>query len=186
MSDAVTSRLADRVAAIDAALRVRRVADSDASALTALIAAAYDEYDCGPLDPVRFDADLASPASSAVTAERAWWVITGHDERVVASVAHGPLRVTAPHGATVELHRLYLSPDVRGRGLATSLVEAIAEEALRVGAARLAAWSDTRLIDAHRRYLTWGFRSTGAQRELGDPAGTTELEFERTLRDGAS
>ena len=184
MSDPATERLARRIEALgDATLTVRRVEDSDGPALTALVGAAYDEYACGPLDPEVFDADLARPASMARGSGRSWWVVirSGPDPTLVASVAHGPLRRPADAPPTMELHRLYLSPDVRGRGLATALLEGIIEEARAAGAAVLEAWSDTRLPDAHRRYLALGFRLTSDRRELGDPAGTTELRFALTL-----
>jgi GNAT superfamily N-acetyltransferase len=176
MSDPATERLRRRVAAVDPELILRHAEDHDGTSLTALIAAAYDEYACGPLDPVRFDADLARPATAAAAGSRRWWVVTRSGGEVIASAAHGPL-----HGSgedrTVELHRLYLAPEVRGRGLASALLDGIAAEARLAGAVTLTAWSDTRLVDAHRRYLAHGFRSTGETRELGDPAGTTELRF---------
>jgi GNAT superfamily N-acetyltransferase len=178
VSDGATRRLRARIAPVVAELTLRDVEDSDGPSLTALIAAAYDEYACGPMDPERFDADLAAPRSTALSGGRRWWVVTRPDGGLVASVAHGPR-----HGPTVELHRLYLAPEARGRGLASLLLDGIAEEAERAGASVLAAWSDTRLVDAHRRYLASGFRATGETRELGDPAGTTELLFVRPIGD---
>ena len=184
MSDPATERLARRVDSLGrATLTVRRVKDADGPALTALVGAAYDEYACGPLDPEVFDADLATPASMARESGRSWWVVIrrGPDPTLVASVAHGPLHRPGEAAATMELYRLYLSPEVRGLGLATALLEGIIEEARAAGAAVLEAWSDTRLPDAHRRYLALGFLLTSDRRELGDPAGTTELRFALTL-----
>lgn len=157
--------------------RLRAVTDADGPGLVALVGAAYDEYACGPMDPGGFDADLATPATSATSTGRSWWVVTGAD-RIVGSVAHGPLHTPPP---VIELHRLYLAPEARGTGLATMLVGAVAEEARRAGAGALEAWSDTRLVDAHARYLRLGFVLTGARRELHDPAGTTELHFSLPL-----
>lgn len=176
MSDAATQRLAAAIAAVPLpGLLVRPVRDSDAEALVQLIGSAYDEYACGPLDPSGFDADLAAPETTAHDQGRRWWVLT-LDAAVVASVAHGPLH-TEEGRTAVELHRLYLSPSTRGRGLASALVAAVADEARSMGATTLDAWSDTRLTDAHRRYLALGFRASGARRELHDPADTTELRF---------
>jgi putative acetyltransferase len=188
MSDEATGRLAARLkeGALPG-LVVRPAEDTDGHALTALVAAAYDEYACGPLDPEVFDADLAQPATSAAANARRWWVVLavegGEEPSLVASVAHGRAREDGDGAASVELHRLYLAPSVRGRGLATLLIEGMAEEARLAGASTLEAWSDTRLVDAHRRYLSSGFLLTGDRRELGDPAGTTELRFTLALRD---
>ena len=185
MSDDATDRLAARVAEVPlAGLTIRPAADADGPALTALIGAAYDEYDCGPLDPDVFDADLASPATSAAASGRRWWVLTLEDgdiPSIVGSVAHGSVHVAADGARAVELHRLYLAPAARGVGLASALLEGVADEARLAGAEVLAAWSDTRLVDAHTRYLASGFELAGASRELGDPAGTTELLFVRPL-----
>jgi GNAT superfamily N-acetyltransferase len=189
VSDPATQRMAERVAgslagslpgSLAPGLRLRDVEDGDGPALLALIGAAYDEYACGPLDPDGFDADLSRPASVAAERGRRWWVVVGEASAggpVLASVAHGPLRTPPDRVLTVELHRLYLAPEVRGSGLATALVGGIAAEARLAGAVRLWAWSDTRLVDAHRRYLALGFALAPDRRELHDPAGTTEVRF---------
>jgi GNAT superfamily N-acetyltransferase len=186
VSDPATRRMAARVAGLGVeGLSIRPATDADGPRLTALVSAAYDEYRCGPLDPQVFDADLAAPATAAAASGRSWWVLTlataGAPPALVGSVAHGPVRTAADGGRTVELHRLYLAPGVRGVGLAGALLEGVAAEARRAGAGTLEAWSDTRLSDAHARYLATGFHLTGASRELGDPAGTTELLFVRSL-----
>ncbi len=185
-----TRRIASRLAALprlpDSGVAVRPVRDEDGPELTALISSAYDEYACGPLDPERFDADLARPATWASEHGRRWWVVisdVGAGRSLVASVAVGPL-TAAPDGTPeMELHRLYLAPAVRAVGIASALVEGVADEATRAGAGRLTAWSDTRLVHAHRRYLALGFSLAPEQRELGDPAGTTEARFVRPLGD---
>jgi GNAT superfamily N-acetyltransferase len=186
VSDVATLRLATRIAQLPrTGLQIRPVVDDDGPALTRLISAAYDEYACGPLDPEVFDADLARPATAAAARDRRWWIVLDRavvpQPPLVACVAHGPLRTSADGSGTLELHRLYLAPEVRGAGLATALIEGIAAEAQLVGAKTLEAWSDSRLIAAHARYLATGFRQTEQRRELGDPAGTTELQFLRPL-----
>jgi len=190
---AATARLSDRVgeplsalAALTASGRapvLRPVVDADADGLLRLVGDAYDEFACGPLDPGEFDADLVAPATSAAARGRRWWVVTDPDgaPAVLASVAHSPLHHLEDGTAAVELHRLYLAPSVRGRGLASALVEGIAAEARRLGATRLVAWSDTRLIAAHARYLAAGFVLSPGSRELHDPAGTTEVRFDLVL-----
>lgn len=187
MIDDPTLRMASAIARVDLpGLRLRATTDHDAGGLNALVAAAYDEFACGPLDPAGFDADLSAPGTFATERGRAWWVVEqGGSEpgQLVASVAHGSVREDASHGRVVELHRLYLAPQVRGAGLASALVVGVLAEARRAGAEALEAWSDTRLRAAHGRYLALGFRRTGEERELNDPACTTEVRFLRTLKD---
>ena len=188
---AATARMLARVVRSDrpgAAVRtLRDVRDTDAAALVRLVGAAYDEFDCGPLDPGGFDADLAAPASFARTRGRRWWVVTDEDDVPLASVAHSePRHDATSRTAVVELHRLYLAATVRGQGLATALVAGVADEARRLGGQRLIAWSDTRLVAAHVRYLALGFTLDGDTRELHDPAGTTELRFDLLLSPGGA
>ncbi len=166
-------------------LTLRPVSDTDGPALTALIGAAYDEYACGPLDPTGFDDDLASPASSAAERGRDWWVVTERGTPVASAALGGPHADGAGRPVR-EIHRLYLAPAVRGTGLATALVTGIADAARASGAVALEAWSDTRLVDAHARYLALGFRLSGASRELNDPACTCELHFTLPLDRGAT
>jgi GNAT superfamily N-acetyltransferase len=193
-----TARMAQRVRRpgldqrLDQGLMLREAADVDAAALTALIGAAYDEFACGPLDPDGFDADLSRPATHAARRGRHWWVVTTAateqstalvgSPTLVASVRHSPL----DDRGVVELQRLYLAPTVRGIGLAQALVEGVADEARRLGAHLLEAWSDTRLVRAHARYLAMGFTLASDTRELHDPAGTTELRFDLDLRPAGS
>ena len=175
-----TARLAARIAALPhagSALRLREVVDTDGPALVTLVGSAYDEFACGPLDVERYDADLVRPATWASRRDRSWWVVTDPSDAVVGSVAHGPLHDDEQGVATVELSRLYLAPIARGRGLATALIEGIVDEARRSGAHRLTAWSDTRLVAAHARYVALGFAITGDSRELHDLAQTTEYRF---------
>jgi GNAT superfamily N-acetyltransferase len=202
-SATATERMLERLGRVGrVGLSLRDVRDGDAAALVQLISAAYDEFDCGPLDPSGFDADLAAPATYAKDHGRHWWVVTATDDVPIATVAHSSPRAarpqdtlgsagtipgssagTAVQAATVvvELHRLYLAPQVRGQGVAGALVAGIVDEVRRLGAHRLIAWSDTRLTAAHTRYLALGFTQAETSRELGDLAGTTEIRFDLLL-----
>ncbi|HEX9820039.1 MAG TPA: GNAT family N-acetyltransferase [Methylomirabilota bacterium] len=105
----------------------------------------------------------------------AFWVVRAAD-RIVGSA--GVDRVDA---ATAELHRLYLDPGVRGRGLGDGLVDTIVEWCRQHGIPRLVLWSDTRFQHAHRLYLRKGFRQ-GGERVLPDDVNQTrEYHFERAV-----
>lgn len=155
---------------------LRPVRDTDADAVTALVGAAYAEHPGCVLDLPGVDADLTAPASAAARAGGRWWVVE-RQQRVVASVGLGAVRADG----TGELKRLYLDQQVRGRGLASSLVRFVERTARQAGAARVDLWSDTRFTRAHHRYQVLGYRRTGEQRQLDDPSSTTEYRFVREL-----
>ena len=97
-------------------------------------------------------------------------------DRIVGSVG-----VDRVDGNTAELHRLYLEPSVRGRGLGDALVETVLDWCRGNGISRVVLWSDTRFEHAHRLYLRRGFRQTG-ERELPEDANQTrEYGFERDV-----
>lgn len=98
------------------------------------------------------------------------------DDRVVGSA--GVDRVDAD---TAELHRLYLDPAMRGRGLGDGLVEAVLGWCRAHGVKRLVLWSDTRFEHAHRLYLRHDFRQTGERVLPEDVNHTREYHFERDV-----
>jgi len=96
--------------------------------------------------------------------------------RVVGSVG-----VDRPEDGAAELHRLYLDPAVRGRGLGDTLVQTIVGWCRDRDVRRLVLWSDTRFVHAHRLYLRHGFRQTGERELPEDVNQTREYHFERDV-----
>ena len=105
----------------------------------------------------------------------AFWIIRCEDV-VVGSV--GVDRVGAD---TAELHRLYLDPSVRGRGLGDALVDTALAWCREERVPRLVLWSDTRFEHAHRLYLRNGFRRSGERVLPEDINQTREYHFERAV-----
>ena len=94
------------------------------------------------------DADLADPAA----AYAALWVALAGDE-VVGSVALRDLGDGA-----LELKRMYLRPDRRGRGLGKELLALALEWARRHGARAVRLDTSERMVAAQRLYEAHGFR----------------------------
>ena len=103
------------------------------------------------------------------------WVMRNEEGVVVGSIAAE--RVDGP---TVELHRLYLDADLRGRGLGRQLFERGVAWAREQGAWRIELWSDTRFEDAHRLYERLGYEKTDSRR-LEDVNETVEFKYEREV-----
>ena len=159
----------------------RPVRDDDAAALIALVGAAFAEHPGCVLDLAGIDADLVAPATSAVAAAGAWWVLPGDAGDLDATIGCGPVV-----DGTAELKRLYVAARARRRGLASALVRTVEAHAAAHGATRIELWSDTRFTDAHALYGRLGYLPTGEDRDLHDPSSTTEWRFVRDLPPVAS
>lgn len=155
---------------------LRRAEDSDAQDLFGLLALCFAAYPGCFVDPHDDLADLRRPGASFRGRGEAFLVSEDEGGRVCACVA-----VDAPGPGLGELHRLYVRPDRRGRGLATRLVAAAETVAREAGATRMRLWSDLRFADAHRLYARLGYAPEGGTRALGDVSHSVEQGFVRDL-----
>ncbi|MBV9755388.1 MAG: GNAT family N-acetyltransferase [Hyphomicrobiales bacterium] len=158
------------------ALTIRPVRDEDAQELLGLIALCFAEYPGCLVDPHDDLADLVKPASAAAEKNRCFWVVENGAGRIGACVS-----LDYPHAEIAELHRVYVRPDMRRRGLAGKLVALAESEARRQGARRIFFWSDTRFLAAHRFYEQLSCRLTGEERDLGDVSHSREYRFEKSI-----
>ena len=155
---------------------LRPARDDDAQDLFGLLALCFAEYPGCFVDPHDDLPDLRTPGSSFTLRNGAFWVLEDERGRVCACVS-----VDLPEPGLAELHRLYVRPDERRRGLGRRLVRHTEEHARRHGATRLFFWSDTRFTDAHRLYEGMGYARDGSTRHLGDISNTVEYRFEKAL-----
>jgi putative acetyltransferase len=160
----------------DEALHVRPAADADAQDLFGLLSLCFAEYPGCFVDPHDDLPDLRAPGSSFDRRGGAFWVVDDERGRVCACVA-----VDFPEAGAAELHRLYVRPDQRGRGLGAALVRKVEDHAREKGAARIFFWSDTRFTNAHRLYQRLGYARVDGQRDLGDISNSVEYRFEKGL-----
>lgn len=155
---------------------LRPARDEDAQDLFGLLALCFAEYPGCFVDPHDDLPDLRAPGSSFAPRNGAFWVLDDERGRVRACVS-----VDFPEPGVAELHRLYVRPDQRRRGLGRLLVRHAEEHARRNGARRLFFWSDTRFTDAHRLYEGMGYARDGSTRDLGDISNSVEYRFEKKL-----
>lgn len=158
-----------------AALIARAAPEHHAEAL-ALIGAVYAEYGM-TFEPDGWDRDLRDIPAHYGDAGGAFWVLLA-DGRVVGTVAMVPL-----DPRTVEMKRVYLHREYRGRGLGRALLEHALRWAAAAGYGAVVAWSDVRLIHAHPVYERLGFHRFG-ERTVDDADRSHEIGFRKVLQPG--
>jgi GNAT superfamily N-acetyltransferase len=166
---------------------LRPARDDDAQDLFGLLTLCFAEYPGCYTDPHGDLPDLVKPGhwkerrgGDGRLLGGAFLVVEDERGRVCACIALDFPLAAADGSPVGELHRLYVRPDQRGRGLAKRLtlhVEALARAA---GARRMILWSDTRFETAHRLYEGLGYRR-GETRPLGDISQSIEYFFDKAL-----
>jgi ribosomal protein S18 acetylase RimI-like enzyme len=173
---AKTMRKVLRGGAAGAALMLRPVRDDDAQDLIGLIALCFAEYPGCFFDPHGDMPDIVQPAQSRLAQEGQFLVVEDARGRIAACIG-----VDFTDSATAELHRLYVRPDTRGRGLGKLLTIRVEDFAREHGASRMNLWSDTRFTKAHALYRGLGYARGSVTRSLGDISVSREFFFEKDL-----
>jgi putative acetyltransferase len=155
---------------------IRPARDDDAQDLFGLLALCFAEYPGCFVDPHEDLTDLRAPGRFFAGKSGAFLVAEDARGRVCACVA-----VDYPESGAGELHRLYVRPDMRRRGLAERLIRLAEGHAGERGARRIFFWSDTRFADAHRLYARLGYLRRDGTRALGDVSSSVEFRFEKAL-----
>ncbi|HRE20832.1 MAG TPA: GNAT family N-acetyltransferase [Rhabdaerophilum sp.] len=180
---------------------LRPARDSDAQDLFGLLSLCFAEYPGCYVDPHDDLPDIVKPGhwnerrgKNGKPLGGEFWVLEDERGRVCAcvaldfpgelasEVASGSHEANSINSKTAELHRLYVRPDCRRRGIAARLVAHVETAAREQSATRIVLWSDTRFEDAHRLYEKCGYtRLTGVPRELGDLSQSREYGFVKSL-----
>jgi putative acetyltransferase len=154
----------------------RPVRDADAQDLIGLITLCFAEYPGCFFDPHGDMPDIVLPAQARLATEGEFLAVEDANGRVCACIG-----LHFPEFGVAELHRLYVRPDMRGRGLAKELTRRMEEAARERGAVRMILWSDTRFTRAHALYEGLGYVRGQATRSLGDVSQSREFFFEKAL-----
>ena len=154
---------------------LRPVRDDDAQDLIGLITLCFAEYPGCFFDPHGDMPDMVRPAHSRLATEGQFLVAEDAGGRVCACIG-----VDFPEAGVAEIHRLYVRPDQRGRGLGKLLTGRMESFARERGAARMMMLSDTRFTKAHALYARLGY-VRGVSRSLGDISHSREFFFEKDL-----
>jgi GNAT superfamily N-acetyltransferase len=150
--------------------------EEHASDVLLVIGSTFAEYGM-VFEPSGYDADLLDIRRHYLDAG-GWFVVLVDDGRVVGTAGARP----GPT-ATCEIKRVYLLPEYRGRGHGRALVEHLVDKAGEAGCREIVAWSDVRLVTAHRVYERLGFERFG-ERTTDDIEHSREYGFRKALVPG--
>jgi GNAT superfamily N-acetyltransferase len=153
---------------------IRPFVAPDTPELLSVLGRVFDEYGMR-FDPDGYDRDVKDVASRYAPPLGVFLAV--EDEGKVLGFGGADL----PREGVAEIHRLYLDPRARGRGLGKLLVERL-ERWARERVRNMVLWSDVRFCHAHELYARLGYRLNG-QRTLDDPDRSVEFGFRRHLTD---
>ncbi len=148
--------------------RIEPYAPQYKDGVIAVVRAVYDEYGF-TWEADGYHRDLYEIETSYLQRGGMFWVLLAGD-KVIGCVG------ILPDGAECELHRMYLLPEYRGRGLGRRLLDTTIEYGRSQGCRRMRAWSDVLLTHAHTLYLKCGFVQEG-ERICDDPDQAREHGF---------
>ena len=158
-----------------ASAAIRPARDADADAIIALIEDAWSDYPGLVLHVDDELPELRALASHYAANGGALWAAEA-DGRLMGIVAAVP----GP-SETWEVGKLYVDRDLRGAGLAHTLLDTAEAYARAAGARRMELWSDTRLVGAHAFYEKRGYLRGGPIRPLDDRSHSLEFHFAKPL-----
>lgn len=133
-------------------LHLRPATNADAPAVRELVFSILIEFGLKP-DPDRTDADLADIEAAYHRRGGCFGVVVDPTGRIVGSVGLYPHHLDA---RIVELRKMYLHPDVRGRGWGKRLFEDAVKQARKLGFARMVLETATVLRTAVALYQSYG------------------------------
>ncbi len=154
---------------------IRPYRPEDSPGVILVVKASYDALGY-TMDFSEFDRDLASIPATYQDSGGQFWVL--EDDGLVA----GCVGVTRETTEICELHRLYLLPSCRGRGLGRRLIEIVISWCRKSGCRELFLWSDIKFEAAREVYIRCGFSPSQKTRAI-DPVnpGSVERYFTMNL-----
>lgn len=168
-TEEISTRIADAI--------VRPVTDNDADRVIELIGEIYSEYQGCVLLVDEEEPGLRAPASSFYKLGGKFWVAECGDQ-LCGTVALTP--TDAPHVA--RLHKLYVSPSARGRGIGQALCNLVERTARDdMSADMMMLYTDSRFLNAHRLYERLGYARQPGLVHRADASKSVEHVYTKRL-----
>jgi putative acetyltransferase len=150
---------------------LRPATNADAPAVRELVFGALREFGLTP-DPAQTDADLADLEAAYLWRGGRFDLLIGPGGELLGTVGLYPV-----DGQTVELRKMYLRPEARGRGYGRLLMDHALAEARKLGFRRMTLETASVLRDAIAMYTRFGFRPFVAEHRSPRCDQTYVLEF---------
>ncbi|MEP0519923.1 MAG: GNAT family N-acetyltransferase [Hyphomicrobiales bacterium] len=146
--------------------------DQSGSAIGALIADVFGEYENCPFIPEEFT-ELNSVSTFYRAKRGEIWIAIDNNGVLVGCLALIPNDSVG----TFEIFKVYVARTARGTGLAQELYNTGLLWGEERGLKRLRLWTDTRFASGHRFYEKLGFTKQPVIRYLGDAAESWEYLY---------
>lgn len=143
---------------------IRKIRPEDNSAIERIIRATFPEFNM-PLVGTAYEDEEIEHMYESSQDERAVYFIAEENGNVIGGGGIKPLMGSKDN--ICELHKMYLSPEVRGKGYGKILFERCMEEAGLLGYRQCYLESDSKFTTAIKIYEKSGFRL------LKEPMGNT-------------
>ncbi len=154
------------------AITLRVATDRDGDAVGAVIARCFADYPGIIYDRAVEFPELDAIASHFAAGGGRMWVAE-QGGRIVGSFAVA----TSDEPRVMELHKVYLLPEMRGQGLARRMLDLALDFAAGCGAVEVKLWTDTRFDAGHRFYEANGFVRQPGTRALNDISNSLEYAY---------
>ena len=155
---------------MESTFEVRPATNADAEAVRGVVFAALREHGLTP-DPEGTDADLYDLDSAYAGTGGSFDVLVDAQGLVVGTVGVSPLGA-----GRCELRKMYLAPELRGRGLGKRLLLHALERARQLGFRRVELETASVLRAAIRLYESFGFRPFAPDHRSAGP-GRADLAY---------
>ena len=155
-------------------IKLREARNKDSDQIIKLIRDCFNEY-----PKCYLDVDVEMPELKKIYSyfkfkNGNFWVFEKNN-KVIGSMG------LAPKGKDLELHKLYIKKNQRGKGLAKIMVIKAEKYAKKFGFKKMILWTDTRFKEAHLMYLKLNYKKMKKTRRLYDISNTTEFHFQKKI-----
>ena len=133
-------------------LRMRNATTEDGPRVLELVAMVLGEFGL-EIEPDGIDSDLKDIESTYLQRGGAFLILEEADGRLVGSIGLFP-----EDASTSQLRKMYLLPELRGRGLGKYLLQHVIDLARQLGFKRMTLETSSRLQAANRLYKSFGFQ----------------------------